>query len=119
VARPVPVGTVFVKTFFDDRPGASGTTAWRPIEIRLVRRTADPFAEFECAAYQRFDGAQRRRHRGSHHLRLAFGWSPDARRCSRACGFFAAASKRTGNAILATRTTGRHAAFTCHPPNRA
>ena len=43
-----PVGTLFVKTFFDD--GAPGKP--RPIETRIIRRTADPFAEFEFAVYR-------------------------------------------------------------------
>jgi glucose/arabinose dehydrogenase len=43
-----PVGTVFVKTFLDDGPAGKP----RPIETRIIRRTADPFAEFEFAVYR-------------------------------------------------------------------
>lgn len=46
-----PVGTVLVKTFFDDG-GAEG--ARRPIETRIIRRvgTADDFTEYDYYLYQ-------------------------------------------------------------------
>jgi hypothetical protein len=46
-----PVGTVLVKTFFDDS-GAAG--ARRPIETRVIRRvgTADDFTEYDYYLYQ-------------------------------------------------------------------
>jgi hypothetical protein len=42
-----PVGTVIIKTFFDDGPGGR-----RPIETRLIRRTTDPFFEYDFAVYR-------------------------------------------------------------------
>ena len=46
-----PVGTVFIKTFFDDS-GAGGKP--RPIETRMIRRigTADDLVEFDYYLYQ-------------------------------------------------------------------
>lgn len=48
-----PVGTVFVKTFFDDT-GAGG--AYRPIETRFIRRVGDllngDFTEYDYHVYQ-------------------------------------------------------------------
>jgi hypothetical protein len=42
-----PIGTVLIKTFFDDGPDGR-----RPIETRLIRRTTDAFFEYEYAVYQ-------------------------------------------------------------------
>ena len=46
-----PVGTVFIKTFFDEG-GAGGKT--RPVETRFLRRIAgaDAFVEYDYAVYQ-------------------------------------------------------------------
>ncbi len=47
-----PLGTIFVKSFYDDG-GVNGSR--RPIETRFIRRSpdpADPFSEWEFAVYQ-------------------------------------------------------------------
>jgi hypothetical protein len=42
-----PVGTIFVKTFYDDRSGGP-----RPVETRLIRVTTDRFEPFEYSVYR-------------------------------------------------------------------
>jgi len=42
-----PVGTVFIKTFFDDGPAGP-----RPVETRLIRRVGDAFEPYDYNVYQ-------------------------------------------------------------------
>ncbi|HEY0714506.1 MAG TPA: hypothetical protein VGF45_17610 [Polyangia bacterium] len=42
-----PVGSIFVKTFYDERAGAA-----RPVETRLIRRTDNRFEPFEYSVYR-------------------------------------------------------------------
>jgi hypothetical protein len=43
-----PVGTLLIKTFFSDGPNNTR----KPIETRFIRKTTDPFFEYQYAVYQ-------------------------------------------------------------------